>query len=113
MVPEDAGIGLAPQSLAKGGLGADPFRVVAGEDQHLRGDVDADPEGFAQRRCCLGGEGVEQAVVPFDLALEVLPAPRQRPQSMFGGRQWRIEAPRPKTGAALVSGGCAPRRFGR
>lgn len=56
-------------------FGVNSFGVVAKDDEHLGGDVGANAERFAQRRCSFLGQSIEQAIVLDDLFTEHDPAP--------------------------------------
>jgi hypothetical protein len=60
-----------PAHLGEGGLGPDPGLVVAGSDQHLSGDVEADADGLEQLRCRRLGLGLEVVAVDLDLLVQV------------------------------------------
>nr|WP_239155629.1 hypothetical protein [Amycolatopsis sp. FDAARGOS 1241] len=65
--------------LGEGGFVADAFGVVAGGDEELAGDLDADAVQFDQfgGRCV--DEGLDLLVEGLDLIIEPLPAVRQVP----------------------------------
>ena len=87
--------------LGERGFGADPFGVVAEDDEHLGGGVGADPEPVTQRGRRVGGELVEVTVVVVDLVVEGQPAPGEGPQGVLRRRRRRVERPGPEPGAAI------------
>jgi hypothetical protein len=73
-----------------------------GEDEHLRGDVDADPEGLPECGGDLGRQPVEEPVMGLDLLVEVLPAAGEGLQSVLGGSERRVDLPGSQAGAAVT-----------
>lgn len=64
-------------ALGEGGLAVDSLGVVAGGDQELAGDFDADTVQFDELGSCGADGGVEVLVKSLDLFVERLPAPGQ------------------------------------
>jgi hypothetical protein len=61
-------------ALGEGSLAVDPVGVVAGGDQELAGDLDADAVQFEQLGGSSAGKGLDLLVEALDLVVELLPA---------------------------------------
>ena len=64
-------------------FGLDPFGVVAGDDEHLGGDVGTDPERSDKIGNQLTGQLGQQLLVGLDLRVQGQPPSRDRPQGVF------------------------------
>ena len=62
----------------------DPLRVVADQDQHLRGGACLDAVGLHQRRGAVLDQGLEVSVVGLDLGVEVEPSTGEGAQAGLG-----------------------------
>src|SRR5512144_2537403 len=69
--PDEAGSGATPQSIANAGSLRSRCRVVAGGDEQLPGDFDADPGTLEQPRGEVGDERGDELVEHGDLVAEV------------------------------------------
>ena len=67
--------------LGKRALGADPVRVVADQDQHLRGGACLDAIGRHQRRGAVFDHRLQVIVVGLDLGIKVKPSAREGAQA--------------------------------
>src|SRR5918994_7754514 len=67
--------------LRERGLRTDPLRVVADEQQHLRGCARPHPVRLDQLGCAGGGQHFEMVVVAPDLLVECQPATGDRAQA--------------------------------
>ncbi len=84
--------------LGKGALGVDPFRVVADQDQHLRGGTCLDTIGRHQGRSAVFDQGLEVNVVGLDPGVEVEPSTGEGPQAGLGRSGWGRHCPRTQCG---------------
>jgi hypothetical protein len=76
--PAAAGrLGCDAAELGEGCLGVDAVGVVAGGDQELAGEFDADAVEFDEPWCGGADQGFDLAVERLDLGIEVLPAAGQ------------------------------------
>ena len=72
VIPDEAGIGQAPQRFAKAASERIRSGVIAEDDQQLSRGVGAHTEALAEGRCCRGGETREVLVVQRDFLGESL-----------------------------------------
>jgi hypothetical protein len=86
VIPEPVGTGLIPASFANAASAVDAFGVVAGDDEDLRGGVDADAELAQQVRCPLHDELFDHGHEFLDLLIEGKPAFRDRTQCVGSNR---------------------------
>jgi len=99
-MPDEAGIGLTPQSLAKAGLRVHPLRVLASDDQQLDVDVAADAEGGDELRGEVARDLPEEPLVATDLLVQGEPAAGDRAQGVLAGCGDVGDGPGPQGGAA-------------
>jgi len=83
------------------GLGTDPLRVVAGNDENLSGGVRSDPERVQELRRDLAGQLLEEGLVLFDLDVQVPPPTGQGAKGVLGGGERSLERARPQAGAPI------------
>lgn len=76
-MPDPVGIGRDAAHLGEGGLVADAAGVVAGGDEHLGSDVQADAEGVKHLGSGRSGEGLEVLGVNLDLLVQSQPTTRE------------------------------------
>ena len=101
VIPDEAGIGQAPQSFAK--AASERIRSgggIAEDDQQLSRGVGAHTEALAEGRGCRGGETREVVVVQRDFLGESHPPTGERPEGVLGGRDGRVDGARSESGAA-------------
>ena len=100
VLPDEAGIGHAPQSVAK--VASERIRsgMIAEDDQQFGRGVGAHTEALTEGRRCLGREAREMLVVYRHLLGESHPAAGERPEGMLGGRGGRVEGARSESGAS-------------
>src|ERR687894_1971366 len=84
VLPLEAGIGQAPQSLAKAASERMRPGVVADEDEHLGGGAGLDAVRRDRRRGALRRQPIEVRVVAPDLGVEIEPAPGDGAQARLG-----------------------------
>lgn len=74
------GYGTDARQFHERGFGFDAIGIVTGDNEYLRGGIDADAELFYQLRCSSVNELTEETAEFFGFGIEVDPSPGNRPQ---------------------------------
>jgi hypothetical protein len=70
----------------EGGLGVQPLRVVAGDDQDGCGAIGPDPEDVEQLRCGAGRQACDVGLQRFDLGAQLEVTSGKQSQRVLGDR---------------------------